>query len=130
EYPSADIQYSPAHFNDWVTTIVEHLTGHHPHLTLPLDLQATAFQRQVWDVLRTIPYGQTASYSEVARKLGQPKATRAVARACATNPAALVIPCHRVIREDGGLGGYRWGIERKQAILAAESNHQPHVESE
>lgn len=128
EYPAADIQQEPTQFDGWVTAIVEHLAGQQPHLTLPLDLQATAFQRQVWDVLRTIPYGTTASYSEVARKLGQPKATRAVARACATNPAALVIPCHRVVREDGGLGGYRWGIERKQAILAAESHHQTHSE--
>ncbi len=90
-------------------------------LDLPLDIRATAFQRRVWEALRKIPYGGTRSYSEIARAIGRPRATRAVARACATNPAALVIPCHRVIREDGGLGGYRWGIERKQALLQREA---------
>ena len=83
-------------------------------------MRATAFQRRVWEALRRIPYGQTRSYAQVARAIGRPRATRAVARACATNPAALVIPCHRVVGADGGLGGYRWGIERKQALLERE----------
>jgi AraC family transcriptional regulator of adaptative response/methylated-DNA-[protein]-cysteine methyltransferase len=100
--------------------IVEHLEGQPLKTPLPLDIQATAFQRRVWEHLQTIPYGQTESYSEVARKIGQPAATRAVARACATNPVAIAIPCHRVVRNDGGLGGYRWKIERKKALLEKE----------
>jgi O-6-methylguanine DNA methyltransferase len=74
----------------------------------------------VWDALRRIPRGETRSYAAIARAIGRPRATRAVARACATNPVAIVVPCHRVVREDGGLGGYRWGVERKRALLAGE----------
>jgi AraC family transcriptional regulator, regulatory protein of adaptative response / methylated-DNA-[protein]-cysteine methyltransferase len=88
--------------------------------SLPLDIRATAFQRRVWTYLQTIPFGATQSYSQVAKGIGQPRATRAVARACATNPVAVVIPCHRVVREDGSMGGYRWGIERKKALLGME----------
>src|SRR5206468_7076539 len=91
---------------------------------LPLDIQATAFQRRVWEYLKAIPYGSTRSYSQVARDIGEPKATRAVARACATNPVALAIPCHRVVRENGDLGGYRWGLERKKALLEKEGDAQ------
>jgi O-6-methylguanine DNA methyltransferase len=87
---------------------------------LPLDIRATAFQRRVWEALQRIPYGETRSYREIARALGHPTAARAVARACATNPVSLVIPCHRVVRQDGGLGGYRWGIERKRGLLERE----------
>lgn len=104
----------------WMVEVSQHLEGKLPHLDLPLDVQATAFQRQVWGALQEIPYGSTQSYGEVAESIGRPTASRAVARACATNPAALVIPCHRVIRSDGGLGGYRWGIERKRALLDRE----------
>lgn len=93
-------------------------TGKHP--SLPLDIRATAFQRRVWEALQRIPRGETRSYRAVAKKIGMPAATRAVARACATNPVAVAIPCHRVIREDGGLGGYRWGIERKEQLLEIE----------
>jgi len=93
-------------------------TDQHP--SLPLDIRATAFQRRVWEALQRIPRGETRSYSAVAKKIGMPKATRAVARACATNPVAVAIPCHRVVREDGDLGGYRWGIERKEQLLAME----------
>ena len=100
--------------------IVQHLEGGPLKTPLPLDIQATAFQRQVWEHLQTIPYGRTESYSEVARKIGQPKATRAVARACAANPVAVAIPCHRVVRNDGGMGGYRWKVERKKALLDRE----------
>jgi AraC family transcriptional regulator, regulatory protein of adaptative response / methylated-DNA-[protein]-cysteine methyltransferase len=96
------------------------LAGRQTHLELPLDVRATAFQRRVWEALQQIPYGQTCSYSEIARKMGRPRAARAVARACATNPVSLVIPCHRVVREDGGLGGYRWGLARKQKLLDTE----------
>jgi AraC family transcriptional regulator of adaptative response/methylated-DNA-[protein]-cysteine methyltransferase len=103
-----------------VTAILEHLAGERPNLALPLDLQATAFQWKVWRALQKIPYGKTASYSEIARAIGKPKAVRAVANACANNRAALVIPCHRAVRADGDSGGYRWGAERKQKILAKE----------
>lgn len=88
---------------------------------LSLDIEGTAFQRRVWDVLRQIPAGETLTYTEVARRLGDPKAVRAVAGACAANRIAVVIPCHRVIRSDGGLSGYRWGVERKRALLAREA---------
>ena len=88
--------------------------------SLPLDIQATAFQWRVWNELRQIPLGATRSYGEIAKAIGKPKAVRAVARACASNHAALVIPCHRVIREDKNLGGYRWGLERKRKLLARE----------
>jgi AraC family transcriptional regulator of adaptative response/methylated-DNA-[protein]-cysteine methyltransferase len=85
-----------------------------------LDIRATAFQRLVWEELRAIPSGATRSYGEIAKRIGQPRAARAVARACATNPVAVAIPCHRVVREDGALGGYRWGIQRKQKLLDLE----------
>jgi AraC family transcriptional regulator of adaptative response/methylated-DNA-[protein]-cysteine methyltransferase len=87
---------------------------------LPLDLRGTAFQWRVWEALRAIPRGQTRSYAEVAQAIGRPSAVRAVARACATNRAAVLIPCHRAVRSDGGMGGYRWGLERKRALLAGE----------
>jgi AraC family transcriptional regulator of adaptative response/methylated-DNA-[protein]-cysteine methyltransferase len=102
---------------------VDYLSHKIPHIDLPLDIQATAFQRQVWEQLRAIPYGETYSYTQVAKAIGNDKAVRAVARACATNPVALVIPCHRVIREDSSLGGYRWGLERKKLLLKAEKEH-------
>ena len=105
----------------WVRQIVEHLRGREPHLDLPTDVRATAFQRRVWEELRKIPYGTTRTYSQLARAIGQPTAVRAVARACATNPTAVVVPCHRVVGKDGKLAGYRWGIERKQALLDKES---------
>ncbi len=120
EYPNAAIHRDRNGLNRWVDAIVKHVAGRQPQLDLPVDVQATAFQWKVWEALRAIPYGRTQSYSEVARTLGRPTATRAVARACATNPVAVVIPCHRVVREDGGLGGYRWGLERKQALLERE----------
>lgn len=120
EYPSADITSDDESLSEWVRELLSHLNGERPHLDLPLDVQATAFQWGVWEKLREIPYGSTRSYSDVARAMGRPTATRAVARACATNPVALVIPCHRVVREDKSLGGYRWGIERKKALLKRE----------
>ena len=91
-------------------------------MELPLDVRATAFQRRVWQALQKIPYGETRTYSAVAKAIGAPTAVRAVARACATNPASIVVPCHRVIREDGGLGGYRWGLERKRRLLEQEKD--------
>jgi AraC family transcriptional regulator of adaptative response/methylated-DNA-[protein]-cysteine methyltransferase len=120
EYPEARIERDSQRVSRWVKLIVRHLAGRQARLELPLDIQGTAFQRRVWDALRQIPYGQTRSYTDVAGQLGQPKARRAVARACATNPVSLVIPCHRVIRSDGGLGGYGGGIQIKIALLGAE----------
>jgi O-6-methylguanine DNA methyltransferase len=104
-----------------VGKILEHLRGREPNLDLPTDVQATAFQRRVWEELRKIPYGTTRTYSQVARAIGKPTAIRAVARACAMNPVSVVVPCHRVVREDGNLAGYRWGLERKLALLQHES---------
>lgn len=120
EFPAAEICHDEKQLRSAARTIVSHLQHKTPHLNLPLDIRATAFQRQVWEQLRAIPYGETHSYSEVAKAIGQEKAVRAVARACATNPVALVIPCHRVIREDKSLGGYRWGLERKKKLLESE----------
>jgi AraC family transcriptional regulator of adaptative response/methylated-DNA-[protein]-cysteine methyltransferase len=121
EFLAARLVRNDADLSAWVGGLLAYLEGRQPHLDLPLDIQATAFQRQVWEELRRIPYGSTRSYSAVAQAIGRPSATRAVAGACASNPVALVIPCHRVVREDGHLGGYRWGVERKQALLAQEA---------
>lgn len=120
EYPAARISKNPTQVSRWVRQLVQHISGEQPELDLPLDVKATAFQRRVWEALQNIPWGSTRSYSDLARSIGLPRGQRAVARACATNPAAILIPCHRVVREDGGLGGYRWGIKRKQALLAVE----------
>src|SRR5712692_2419199 len=121
EYPQAEIRRDTNGLSSWLRAIVRHLSGRQPSLDLPVDVQATAFQRRVWEALRAIPYGRTRSYSQIARALGRPKATRAVARACAANPVSVIVPCHRVVREDGGLAGYRWGLERKQALLEQET---------
>jgi AraC family transcriptional regulator of adaptative response/methylated-DNA-[protein]-cysteine methyltransferase len=104
-----------------VESILSAMTEHPAAGDLPLDLRATAFQARVWQALRQIPRGQTRSYAEVARAVGQPSAVRAVARACATNPVAIAVPCHRVIGNDGALTGYRWGIKRKKKLLAMET---------
>lgn len=122
EFPSAVIEKDDAVLGEWTKAILRYLNKEQTELDLPLDVRATAFQRRVWTELRKIPYGETRSYSAVARAIERPSATRAVARACATNPVALVTPCHRVRRENGELGGYRWGIERKQKLLAQEKN--------
>ncbi|MCY3832867.1 MAG: methylated-DNA--[protein]-cysteine S-methyltransferase [Chloroflexi bacterium] len=108
----------------WVERIIAFLEGWQPDLDLPLDIRATAFQLRVWGELQAIPVGETRSYSEIASAISQPSAARAVANACAKNPVALVIPCHRVIRLDKSLGGYRWGVERKRAILERERVYQ------
>lgn len=109
-------------FDRWVAHLVAHVEDprHHP-LDLPLDLRGTAFQRRVWTALRALPCGETITYATLARAIGAPTAARAVARACATNPIALAIPCHRVVRRDGAPSGYRWGIDRKRALLAREA---------
>lgn len=120
EYPRAEIAAASDKFERWVKEVLLRIEGRPPHIELPLDLQATAFQRRVWKELQRIPRGRTRTYSQVARSLGQPKAVRAVARACATNPVSIVVPCHRVVREDGALAGYRWGLSRKEQLLASE----------
>lgn len=120
ELPRAQLKRGGPELESWVRPLEQYLSGQSPLPDLPLDVQATAFQRRVWETLRAIPEGTTRSYEEVAREIGEPKATRAVARACAKNPAAVVIPCHRVIRKNGGLGGYRWGTELKEALLELE----------
>jgi AraC family transcriptional regulator of adaptative response/methylated-DNA-[protein]-cysteine methyltransferase len=104
----------------WVREVVSHLEGRLPRLDLPLDVRATAFQWQVWTALAAIPPGDTRTYLQIARSIGRSSAARAVARACASNPVALVIPCHRVVPAGGGVGGYRWGVARKRALLARE----------
>jgi AraC family transcriptional regulator of adaptative response/methylated-DNA-[protein]-cysteine methyltransferase len=120
EFEGAELNRDPLHLDATVGAIVEHLNGQLPHLDLPLDVRATAFQKRVWEELQKIPYGATRSYGEVAAAIGRPTAFRAVARACATNPVALVVPCHRVVREGGALGGYRWGLDRKKKLLDQE----------
>jgi AraC family transcriptional regulator of adaptative response/methylated-DNA-[protein]-cysteine methyltransferase len=125
EYPAAAINAmrkpAPAPFREWIAALEEHLQGGRPQLELPLDLRATAFQMKVWRYLQSIPYAETRSYAQVAACIGAPKSARAVARACAGNRVALVIPCHRVIRGSGEPAGYRWGVERKRALLGAEN---------
>ncbi|UCH24682.1 MAG: bifunctional DNA-binding transcriptional regulator/O6-methylguanine-DNA methyltransferase Ada [Trueperaceae bacterium] len=121
EFNRATIGRDEAGLASWVTSVLEHLEGRHSELDLPLDLHATAFQHQVWEALQDIPYGETRSYRDIAESVGRPTATRAVARACATNKVAVVIPCHRVVRSDGDLGGYRWGVERKAKLLRKEN---------
>jgi AraC family transcriptional regulator of adaptative response/methylated-DNA-[protein]-cysteine methyltransferase len=126
EYPRATIHRGAGTLGPWVRAIVKHLNGNprggERQLDLPLDVEATAFQRRVWEELRKIPYGSTRSYNQVAEAMGKPTATRAVARACATNPVSIVVPCHRVVRQDGQLAGYRWGLERKKALIEQERN--------
>jgi AraC family transcriptional regulator of adaptative response/methylated-DNA-[protein]-cysteine methyltransferase len=120
EFPHADIKRNDSVLREPVEKILNHLDNNDTRLDLPLDIRSTVFQRQVWEKLRAIPYGETVSYGAVAKALGKPGAVRAVGRACATNPVALVIPCHRVVREDKSLGGYRWGLERKKKLLEHE----------
>lgn len=120
EFPRATLVDDPEGLTAWAGVVLNDLAGAGPLRQLPLDLQATAFQWRVWEILRRIPVGETRTYQEVAVAIGQPSAARAAARAIATNPVALAIPCHRVIRGDGGLGGYRWGGDRKRALLERE----------
>jgi AraC family transcriptional regulator of adaptative response/methylated-DNA-[protein]-cysteine methyltransferase len=125
QFPAAAIQPMPAthvkQFESWMAALDRHLRSLEPRLDLPLDVRATAFQWQVWNALARIPRGETCTYGDVAATIGKPTAVRAVARACATNPVAIAIPCHRVVPRAGGLGGYRWGTARKRALLAAET---------
>jgi AraC family transcriptional regulator, regulatory protein of adaptative response / methylated-DNA-[protein]-cysteine methyltransferase len=121
EFPFATRKPDESGLHAWVEVLLSKMTGRELNAALPLDIRATAFQRRVWTYLQSIPFGEKRSYSEVAKAIGQPTASRAVARACATNPVAVAIPCHRVVREDGSISGYRWGLERKRRLLEIES---------
>jgi AraC family transcriptional regulator of adaptative response/methylated-DNA-[protein]-cysteine methyltransferase len=120
EFPFATRKSDEGGLRSWAGALLKHMKGKELDSSLPLDIRATAFQRRVWTYLQSIPFGATRSYSQVAKGIGRPTAVRAVARACATNPVAVAIPCHRVVREDGSMGGYRWGIERKKTLLEME----------
>lgn len=121
-FPRADWREDARDFAAQVKRVIAFIEAPAGGLDLPLDIQGTAFQRRVWQALRQVPAGATASYADIARKIGQPAAVRAVAQACGANPLAVAIPCHRVVRQDGGLSGYRWGVARKRALLARESH--------
>ncbi len=125
DYPAADLHHSDEGMRKSVSAFMKYFAGERYGLNLPLDVQATAFQWRVWKEMQSIAYGKTTTYGEIARKLGEPHSVRAVARACATNPVPLAIPCHRVIGKDGGLQGYRWGTKRKQTLLSLEKRAQP-----
>jgi AraC family transcriptional regulator, regulatory protein of adaptative response / methylated-DNA-[protein]-cysteine methyltransferase len=120
EYPRATILRDDDAVRPWLDSVLASLQQRKPLSALPLDVQGPPFQREVWQALREIPAGERRSYGDVAASIGKPNAVRAVANACASNPAALVIPCHRVVRANGDMGGYRWGTERKRALLASE----------
>mgnify|MGYP001187592694 FL=1 len=122
EFSAAAVHRDDDGLRNYTRLIARYLAGGHPDLALPLDIRATAFQRKVWNILKSIPYGATRSYGDIARSAGKPRAVRAVARAIATNPVALLIPCHRAIRKNGKLAGYRWGVARKAALLAQEGS--------
>lgn len=119
-FPRAELIAGDRDFDQWVARVVGLVESPGTGLDLPLDIRGTAFQQKVWEALRAIPPGETASYAEIARQIGQPTASRAVAAACAANPLAVAIPCHRVVRRDGGLSGYRWGVARKRVLLDRE----------
>ena len=120
EFPLSSVREDASALHDAVERVVACVNGNDPHPDIALDIRGTAFQARVWETLRRIPRGQTRSYAQIALAMQQPRAVRAVARACASNPLAVIVPCHRVVRSDGSLGGYRWGVERKQKLLASE----------
>jgi AraC family transcriptional regulator of adaptative response/methylated-DNA-[protein]-cysteine methyltransferase len=124
DYPDIQLERDDERLHRLVAPLLDDGATGHRCVDLPLDVPATAFQRRVWEAVRRIPAGQTRTYGAVAADAGHPGAARAVARACAANPAALVIPCHRVVRGDGGMGGYRWGVERKRRLLEREAGDQ------
>ncbi|MEM9108355.1 MAG: bifunctional DNA-binding transcriptional regulator/O6-methylguanine-DNA methyltransferase Ada, partial [Pseudomonadota bacterium] len=120
-FPKAELIGDDPEFQNVVAAVIRYVENPTESFDLPLDIRGTAFQQRVWNTLRTIPAGRTVSYSDIAREIGQPKAVRAVAGACSANKIAVAIPCHRVVRTDGALSGYRWGVERKQALLNREA---------
>jgi AraC family transcriptional regulator of adaptative response/methylated-DNA-[protein]-cysteine methyltransferase len=119
-FPAAELVAADAALAGWAGRVVHYITRPGEQLDLPLDIRGTAFQAQVWRALQKIPPGQTATYLGIAEALGRPRAVRAVAQACASNKLAVLVPCHRVVRSDGDLAGYRWGVERKRALLERE----------
>jgi AraC family transcriptional regulator of adaptative response/methylated-DNA-[protein]-cysteine methyltransferase len=125
QFSAATIVPDASGMEDQVAAVLTAMTDHPAVQDIPLDVRATAFQARVWQALRQIPRGQTRSYAELAEAVGQPTAVRAVARACASNPVAIAVPCHRVIGSDGSLTGYRWGVERKKRLLAMEGKRLP-----
>src|SRR5690606_31238775 len=128
EFPNADLNASPARnapeLDAWMDALDKHISAGAPRPDLPLDMRGTAFQVKVWQFLLSIREGDVLSYSEVAAKIDKPRAVRALASACGKNRIGVLIPCHRVLRGDGGLGGYRWGLERKRALLEAERRNR------
>lgn len=129
-FPRASLERDDEGLRPLVQAINRHLSEGGPLSDIPIDARGSEFQRRVWDALREIPYGETRTYTEIARRIGMPQAVRAVARACASNPIALLIPCHRILRSDGCLAGYRWGVERKAALVAAERSGRPAAKDE
>ncbi|EDZ99951.1 transcriptional regulator, AraC family [Burkholderia sp. H160] len=123
EFANAELREDAGRLAPFIAQIDAYLRGTRQHFDLPLDIASTAFKQRVWDALRRIPYGETRSYSQIAEAVGSPRAVRAVASACATNPVALVVPCHRVVQKGGALAGYRWGLPRKAALLENEAQH-------
>jgi AraC family transcriptional regulator of adaptative response/methylated-DNA-[protein]-cysteine methyltransferase len=121
ELPFAELRENPVRLKPWSDALVSHVDGHSTHLEVPLDVSGSRFERRVWAALRSIPRGDTRTYAEVAGSLGVPKGARAVGRACARNPVAVAIPCHRVVAKNGELGGYRWGLARKRILLQREA---------
>jgi AraC family transcriptional regulator of adaptative response/methylated-DNA-[protein]-cysteine methyltransferase len=122
QFPKADLVGDESGYEDLVAQVIGLIERPGVGLDLPLDIRGTAFQRRVWQALQQIPVGTTASYADIAKEIGMPKAARAVAQACGANTLAVAIPCHRVIRNDGTLSGYRWGVERKRALLEREAH--------
>lgn len=129
EFRHASLHRADDELEEWIQVFIDYLSGKGNLTELPYDVKATVFQIQVWEALKQIPLGTTVSYSDVACSIGHPTAVRAVARACATNPVALIIPCHRVLPKAGGLGGYRWGVSRKQALLEMERVTSPVIDN-
>lgn len=121
-FSHANIIGADKQFEDWVSKVVGFVERPVQPFSLPLDLKGTAFQQRVWQALREIPCGSTVSYREIARRIGAPKSSRAVAAACAANPVAVAVPCHRIVRQDGSVSGYRWGVDRKESLLAREAD--------
>jgi len=124
DYPKASIRRDDSMAGPWARSIAKYLNGRSPMPTPPLDIRGTPFQFSVWEQLRAIPRGETRSYSEIARRIGRPRAIRAVGTANGANPVSIVIPCHRALRASGHLGGYRWGLERKRRLLELEATQQ------
>jgi len=121
-FPKANLIGDESHYQEMIAKVVGLIENPGVGLDLPLDIRGTAFQQRVWNALQQIPPGSTATYAEIAAKIGRPKAVRAVAQACGANALAVAIPCHRVIRNDGSLSGYRWGVERKRVLLEREAH--------